>query len=196
MSHLLRRDAIGTALNANQLQIWEHENIMKNHYKRLCAVRPHLDNQLYGGRKLSKRSPANRRHQRRIIDRNLERKRLQERNLNRLAKIALGKSVYHVAKPQDPRRPVHFRQRRRRKRRMKQVAKKPPLSPRKPIWNDSVYNVNAKHASHRSNMDIGVGGIQMKWEELLQNPGKWQHITEDTISTKQKEFSEDWELYL
>ena len=49
------------------MQVWEHENIMRNHYKRLIGIKPKLDNVLYGGRKISKRSPANIKYRREVV---------------------------------------------------------------------------------------------------------------------------------
>ena len=69
-----KRTALGTALNSNYMQVWEHENIMRNHYRRLIGIKPKLDNVLYSGRNISKRSPANLKYRRRVTRNRLENK--------------------------------------------------------------------------------------------------------------------------
>ena len=100
--------AVGTSLHSRPGQIWEHELIMRNHYKRLIGVRPRLDNALHGGRKLSQRSPANVRFRRGVIQQRLEYKREQEKRLNRLAKAGYrpkkGKFVLMRKKTKKSRR--------------------------------------------------------------------------------------------
>ena len=169
--------AVGTSLHSRPGQIWEHELIMRNHYKRLIGVRPRLDNALHGGRKLSQRSPANVRFRRGVIQQRLEYKREQEKRLNRLAKLALGTSMYKPPVPQNLRLP---KRRKRVKRKMKVSQSygnergKPPISPRKP-WNDSVYSIQKNSSSHRSNLDLN-NDVKLRWEEIIQNPGAWQGL--------------------
>ena len=186
-----RRGAIGTALNSNYMQVWEHENIMRNHYKRLIGIKPKLDNVLYGGRKISKRSPANIKYRREVVRNRLENKRRRERELNKHAKKALGEDWnMHGLPPRIPQIPRRKNKKTsnkfRRRRKMKQMAhlggrrmKKRKASPPRPSWNDSVYGIGNKYPSHRSNIESNIG-IHMRWDELLNNPGKWSSMLDDS----------------
>ena len=73
----------------------------------------------------------------------------------------------------------------RRRRKMKRMAhlgggktskrkKKGSQSPR-PGWNDSVYGIGNKYPTHESNIR-STFGVHMKWDELINNPGKWSNM--------------------
>ena len=190
-----KRTALGTALNSNYMQVWEHENIMRNHYRRLIGIKPKLDNVLYSGRNISKRSPANLKYRRRVTRNRLENKKRRERAINEHAKKALGKDWNaHALPPRVPGKPRRKKKNSmagpfRRRRKMKRMAhlgggktskrkKKGSQSPR-PGWNDSVYGIGNKYPTHRSNIE-STFGVHMKWDELINNPGKWSSMLDDS----------------